>query len=416
MNFGLKPAEILPVLIQACALEHSHTMAGESDLGFDIAKMVEDISVDDGGSDPEGKGEAKKVAKLLVKLTPSVKTNLKPGSEASQSASEIVDLDFDKLASTLAKEFAHKNKSETVQTGLYVLTKIVILETAQWFGVAAESVTKLDLMSLKMAQLKAKVEEINQKLDIILDAPLAQAVEFLEMAMIHLEAGNIANTIEELKNVKLHAMNAFQYAGGKGPDEEILKSKVMAKQLKIFSEILIQSYDGTKITPFPLLEYVKKETIRKLIEIDVTAIQSYHDSKRISSWTTWNKALKVKVKRDILDSLLQTAYPYISEGRGLTSVLAPLEVPYDLKLLPQFLPEGEEDSASLIIGQHEGRPFTTRVWRVGTEAFCSFGNPPIPAERTQGEEVIIPITGQTQPKSSKTLIYWPTHMYVCSFP
>ena len=415
MNFGLKPAEILPVLIQVCALEHSHTMAGESDLGFDIAKMVEDISVDDGGSDPEGKGEAKKVAKLLVKLTPSVKTNLKPGSEASQSASEIVDLDFDKLASTLAKEFAHKNKSETVQTGLYVLTKIVILETAQWFGVAAESVTKLDLMSLKMAQLKAKVEEINQKLDIILDAPLAQAVEFLEMAMIHLEAGNIANTIEELKNVKLHAMNAFQYAGGKGPDEEILKSKVMAKQLKIFSEILIQSYDGTKITPFPLLEYVKKETIRKLIEIDVTAIQSYHDSKRISSFT-WNKALKVKVKRDILDSLLQTAYPYISEGRGLTSVLAPLEVPYDLKLLPQFLPEGEEDSASLIIGQHEGRPFTTRVWKEGQVAFCSFGNPPIPAEITQGEEVIIPITGQTQPKSSKTLIYWPTHMYVCSFP
>ena len=204
MNFGHKQAETLPVLIQVCAFEHSDKMADESNLGFDIAKMVEDLSVDDGGSDPEGKSEA--VAKVMVKLMPSVKippqNKLFNESTADQGFGVEDFLNIEGMASTLAHQFAHKNKSDNVQIGVYVLTKMVILKTAERFFDIGGGLAKFDLMSLKLAQLKAKVEEINKKLDIILDAPLAQAIEFLDMALIHLEAGNIANTVEELKNVK----------------------------------------------------------------------------------------------------------------------------------------------------------------------------------------------------------------------
>ena len=268
------------------------------------------------------------------------------------------------------------------------------METAQLVGIGG-GLAKLDMMAFNVAQLKKSVDEINRKLDIVLDAPLAQAVEFLEMGLVHLEQGNIGETIEELKNVKHHAMKAFQYAKGKGPPIEILRCKVLAKQLKIFSEILIQSYDGAKIIPFPLLEKGKKETIRKLTEIDVTAVQNFHDAQSISRFT-WNKAEKVQQKQDLLDSLLKTAYPFISEGRSLTSTLAMLTMPFSLRVLPQFLPEGEEDATSLIIGQHEGRPFTVMVWKNDKRAYCNLGKS---AKIEDEEEVtLLHITGRKRQK------------------
>ena len=62
---------------------------------------------------------------------------------------------------------------------------------------------KLDPMALNMAQLKAKVEEINRKLDVVLEAPLGQAVELLEM--VHPDRGHFAKIIKELEKVKDHA-------------------------------------------------------------------------------------------------------------------------------------------------------------------------------------------------------------------
>ena len=71
-----------------------------------------------------------------------------------------------------------------------------------------------------------------------------------------------------------------------------------------------------------------------------------------------------------MDTLLRTAYPFISEGKGLTSSWAPLVFPFNLKVLPRFLPEGEEDAACLTVGQHRGEPFSLWVWKDGEQAFC----------------------------------------------
>ena len=72
----------------------------------------------------------------------------------------------------------------------------------------------------------------------------------------------------------------------------------------------------------------------------------------------------------MLDILIKRACPFISEGRG---TLGPLEFPYDLKIFPKLLPEGEEDSTCLVIGQHDGKPFTVRVWRHENLVFCGYG-------------------------------------------
>ena len=76
----------------------------DSTLGFDIVKMVEDLSVEDGGSKLEA---VKSVAKVLGAIVPV------EGLE-----------DF---ADSLAQSFGLKQKSDSVQTGIYILTKVVIL-------------------------------------------------------------------------------------------------------------------------------------------------------------------------------------------------------------------------------------------------------------------------------------------------
>ena len=97
-----------------------------------------------------------------------------------------------------------------------------------------------------------------------------------------------------------------------------------------------------------------------------------------------------------MDSLLRSAYPFISEGRGLTNTLAPLEIPYNLRVLPHLLPEGEEDAASLTIGQPEGRPLTVMVWKNDKVAFCNFGKS---AKIVDEEEVTLhDITGWKRQK------------------
>ena len=138
-------------------------------------------------------------------------------------------------------------------------------------------------MGFQLVRLEKQVEEINKKLDVILLAPLKLAVDYLGKSMIHMENGNTAGAIKEMEEVKRQAMKAFWYAEGQGVTTQNLKNAVLAKQLTVLSEILIQSYDKIdKIVPFSLLDKGKKKTISDLIANEVKSIQSFHSSQSIS--------------------------------------------------------------------------------------------------------------------------------------
>ena len=334
------------------------------------------------------------LANLLESL--SVTDN---ASTAEQALSNLfgveVPLDdrVEGAAGFFAEELGLQSTNSLFQTSVFVLTKAAILGTAQLVGIGG-GLAKLDLLAFKMAQLKKQVEETNKKLDVILSAPLKQAVDLFGKAMRHMENESISGTIKELEKVRDHAVQAFHYAEGQGPKTENMKSAVSAKQLVILSEILTQSYNGTTIVPFPLLDAQKKRTISSLVEDEVRSLQRFHDSFKVPM-LTWNKAEKAKAKQDITDSLLRTAYPFISEGKGLTSSLTSLELPYNLKLLAQFLPEGEEDATFLTVGQHEGKPFALCVWRDGELAICKPSTGPswaweeLPSAKITGIEVTL---------------------------
>ena len=316
-------------------------MAGSSSTPADIANLFESLSVDD------------------------------EGSSVQQALSSIlgrgeVEAVVDWGAEQFAEKLGLKSDNSFVQTGVFLVTKAAILEGAQLIGIGG-GLAKGDLGGFQMAQMMKKVEEINRKMDVVLDAPLEEAEKYLRMAITNLEGENIAASIEELKKVKERAVTAFQYTKKLDAKTKNLKNAVKAMQLKVFSEVLIQSYDGTKITPFFHLDKKKKKVISKLIEDDVREVQSFYNSHE-SSKLGWNKAEKAKKKQDILDSLLQASYPFISEGRGLTSALvalAPTGLSCELKLDADLLPEGEEDCAWVTVGQCEGIPVTVKAWKEG---------------------------------------------------
>ena len=291
--------------------------------------------------------------------------SLDEGSKAQEVLSSIlgVDVPLDAGVEFAAGAFAEKlglrPKNSLAQTAVFVVTKAAILEGVQLIGIGG-GLAKLDLGGFQMAQLQKQVAEINKKLDLILSTPLELAVDFLGKALRHMESQNAGSTIKELEEVKRQAMTAFQYTQGQGVTTENLKNAVLAKQMSVFSEILTKSYDGVKIIPFPLLDEQKKKTISLLIEDEISSLQKFHDSYSGSVFTL-NKAEKAKKRQDILDGLLRTSYPFISEGRGFTNALGPVRL--SLKMLPHLLPEGEEDGTCITVGQLHGKSATVKVWR-----------------------------------------------------
>ena len=310
-------------------------MAGSSSSLTDLSQLIESLSVNNEGS----------TAQQALSSILGVDAPLDAGVEAAVGA--------------FAEKLGLGAKNSLVQTATFVVTKAAILEGAQLIGIGG-GLAKLDLGGFQMAQLQKQIAEINKKLDVMLSTPLKLAVTYLGKAMRHMESQNAGDTIKELEEVKRQALTAFQYTEGQGVTTENLKNAVLAKQLSVLSEILTKSYDGAKIIPFSLLDEQKKKTISLLVEDEISSLQKFHDSYSDSVFTL-NKAEKAKTRQDIVDGLLRTSYPFISEGRGFTNALSPIKL--SLKVLPHLLPEGEEDGAYITVGQLQGEPFTVKVWR-----------------------------------------------------
>ena len=111
--------------------------------------------------------------------------------------------------------------------GTYELTKAALMDSVDLIGIGA-GLAKIDMSGLAIAQLRAEVEELGRKLDVILGAPLKLAVQNLNMALIRMENQDIEGTVRELYEVQRNAMKAFVYAEGQRQSKANLKNGVFA--------------------------------------------------------------------------------------------------------------------------------------------------------------------------------------------
>ena len=64
--------------------------------------------------------------------------------------------------------------------GTYELTKAALMDSVELIGIGA-GLAKIDMTGFAIAQLRAEVEELGRKLDVILGAPLKLAVQNLNI-------------------------------------------------------------------------------------------------------------------------------------------------------------------------------------------------------------------------------------------
>ena len=71
--------------------------------------------------------------------------------------------------------------------------------------------------------------------------------------------------------------------------------------------------------------------------------------------------------QDVLDSILKICYPYMSQGFGWTDFQTDLtsdDATIDVKLHPEYIPEGAEDKVAITVGKAAGRKSALiSVWK-----------------------------------------------------
>ena len=99
-------------------------------------------------------------------------------------------------------------KQAVAKSGAFILTQWAIQEAAQAIGIGS-GFASLDLNGFVLAEIKSIVQDIQKKLDILLDAPLDAALNYCEAASRKLKMEDIQGTVDELRMMKERASTAF---------------------------------------------------------------------------------------------------------------------------------------------------------------------------------------------------------------
>ena len=273
-----------------------------------------------------------------------------------------VDFSVDNMATFVAEHLALNQKSDVAQTGVYILSKVTILQLGEVLGIGA-GFTSLDLSGLTLAKILLIVQDIQQKTNILLDSPLKLALKFYKNAIIQFQNGETEQSIEEIKIMRAHAMQAVVFSTSKKANKENLKDAAVAVTLSVVATVMLTSFDaiGQVILPFYMLSQKKKNVIVSMLENDLSELTQFSDKIEKSSWLPLSAKNKNE-HQDLVDNVLKICYPFLSEGKGMTSSLTTPNF-RNLKVLPKYLPEGEEDATEVTIGRKDGKPKVYKLWR-----------------------------------------------------
>jgi len=268
----------------------------------------------------------------------------------------VSDPSLESLVDTLAEKFGLSFKNSTTQTAVYKLSTVAVLETAQNVIGIGTGIAKGDLTGFTLAQIKSKLENIEQKLNIILDAPIKLALKYFSTAMTAMEFENIKQAVAVMDKVNDQAMLAYEYS----IPEQKWEQAVLAKKLKIMATTILHSADEKSNTIIPF--HVLKDNSKKMIavEIEKDVIEAVDLPKKIKSkrWLPMSDREK-KWSQNLANEILMPAYQYLSHGFGWSSPLSP---PFDWKYKGCYLPVGAESKAPLSI-VIEGKMEQVHLWR-----------------------------------------------------
>ena len=258
-----------------------------------------------------------------------------------------------------------------METAVYILTTMVVLETAQHVLNIGQGIAEIDMSALTLHQIKNTVKRIEGKVDRILQEPLNTAKRFFDNAIIEITNKSYNDAYQTLDRVIENAMKGLDYACD---SVESFEECAKATKLIVFSTILRHSYDEGRrcFKPIFMLSEEKQKLIGDKLESIVEELSKRKDKVK----TTGIFGIKAKKSRvqNMFDSVLKIVYPYVSQARKWTDMKRKVEKKVKLPLMPKYLPDGKEDSAEMIVGVRDGSSVVrVNVWREKDIVYCKYG-------------------------------------------
>ena len=214
----------------------------------------------------------------------------------------------------------------------------------------------MDLSGITLMQIKETVKRIEGKVDRMLEAPLKNAKMHCDSAITRISHRRMEDAYHLFDKVINEATNAYNLLDRKDISINDFHGCIQAIQLLIFAEIARVSFDKKNECFLPII-LLKKEDVKLLgtvLEKHVTDCISKMGNVNTSAWYSKNKELQKKDQvQNIVDTILNISYPYISESNGWTDMrtkITSTDKSLPISVMPQYLPMGEEDRTKIIVG------------------------------------------------------------------
>ena len=231
--------------------------------------------------------------------------------------------------------------------------KKVFFEVGISVALLGSTAKNIDLSALTLYQIKKSVEKIDRKVSKLLRAPLLNAIDHFNEVTDYFLSQDFEKAYVTLDKVLNNATDAFNKIADKNINIETFADCLKAAQLLIFSKIISESYDnGQKIfLPFSKLSKAKQSVISRFVLRNVDRCIELKKNVNVPM-LAFNKEKKKSTIQDMLDSILQLAYPYVSQANEWTDfqtkILEDNKISFQIN--PRYLPMGEEDKTEVIVG------------------------------------------------------------------
>ena len=250
---------------------------------------------------------------------------------------------------------------KTVPEEAQIMTSFVVNETLFWLvtdvlEIAAGVSLKWDPTSITLAQIKKKIEALQEDMQVLLNTDFKAAFQYLGYAAFALKNEDYESAYSELSKVKEYSIRAYSQM-------KTFRKKVFCKKMTIFSMHMIQCYnkDRQSFDHLLTLPIKKQKSLAESVQSDVDIIlEEFEKIEKNPNW--WQRKVhKVKSKseeQDVLDGLLKAALPIIWHHHDLFKVKG-----HNDKEMLKYLPDGCEDGSEILL---EGK-WLIRVWRDGLQ-------------------------------------------------
>ena len=254
----------------------------------------------------------------------------------------LLDDAYSEIAS-LGEAFSPKSFNDVaIKAGaVFLITSAATKIFSEVFSFALSQGTSFNTQAIALKQIKHEIEQLNRKVDKILNEPLKTATKALKHAMNYLEdKDSYKNAFLEFEKVLENAGKGFEYV-------DDLETKMICKRLVIFSRFMCNTYnaDENKFVPLQALPESKKKVIAGAMKIDVDDVLEEFEKTHISrrKRLLGKREEEQQKYQDTVDGLLKLCLPvmwhYLPKDM--------LDVHFRNKSLLRYVPEGIGDAANI---------------------------------------------------------------------